>query len=254
MPCSFIWYELLTNDPDAALQFYGKVVGWQARDSGQPGMDYRILETRDSGIGGLMKIPADARAAGMRPHWYGYIRVTDVDAAVARIVAAGGEPCMPVTDIPGVGRISMVRDPQGAALYLMRPASEGQSTCFAPGVPGHCGWHELHARDWTAALGFYRQQFGWHEVNAMDMGPLGTYLMFGYGAGDAVGGMVSDSRASRPHWLYYFNVDDVHAAHARVTAYGGTPWMDPHEVPGGLWMFHAQDPQGAPFALVGPKR
>lgn len=254
MTSSFIWYELLTNDPDAALAFYHKVVGWQARDSGQPGMDYRILGIPGADIGGLMPIPAQARESGMRPHWYGYISVADVDACVAHVIAAGGEPWMPASDIPGVGRIAMVRDPQGATVYVMRPSGAGESRGFAPGVPGHCGWHELHARDWTTALAFYRQEFGWHQVNAMDMGPMGTYLMFGYGTGDAVGGMVSDSRAPRPHWLFYFNVDDIHAAHARVTAYGGTPGMDPHEVPGGLWMFHAQDPQGASFALVGPKR
>ena len=254
MACSFIWYELLTGDPDAAAAFYGKVVGWQVRDSGQPGMDYRILTLAGADIAGLMKIPPDAQVGGMRPHWYGYVSVADVDATVAQVTAAGGESCMPATDIPGVGRIAMVRDPQGAAVYVMTPSGTGPTASYAPGVPGHCGWHELHARDWATALTFYVREFGWHEVSAMNMGELGTYLMFGYGKGDAVGGMVSDPRSPRPSWLFYFNVDDIDLAHSRVTAYGGTPAMDPHQVPGGLWMFHARDPQGAPFALVGARR
>ena len=133
--------------------------------------------------------------------WYGYISVADVDASVARLTAAGGEPWMPAMDVPGVGRIAMVRDPQGTTVYVMTPSGTGPTASFAPGIPGHCGWHELHARDWSSALAFYAREFGWHEVNAMNMGPLGTY-----------------------------------------------------QVPGGLWMFHARDPQGAPFALVGPRR
>src|SRR3546814_16865777 len=52
---SFIWYELLATDPDAAADFYGKVVGWKTRDSGQPGIDYRLFSAPDADIGGLMK-------------------------------------------------------------------------------------------------------------------------------------------------------------------------------------------------------
>jgi predicted enzyme related to lactoylglutathione lyase len=207
-----------------------------------------------SDVGGLMAMPEAARRNGMRPSWYGYVSVADVDACVARIVAAGGEPWMPATDIPGVGRIAMIRDPQGAAIYVMQPAGEGKSTAFAPALVGHCGWNELHTRDWAAALEFYRGEFGWHQVSAMDMGPLGIYLMFGLGTGDAVGGMVSDSRSPRPHWLYYFNVEDIDVAHSRVSAYGGEVVMDPHQVPTGQWIVHARDPLGAWFALVGPRR
>ena len=254
MPSSFIWYELLTNDADAAATFYGAVIGWQARDAGQAGMDYRILGLQGSDVGGLMAMPDTARRNGMRPNWYGYISVPDVDASVARIVAAGGEPWMPATDIPGVGRIAMVRDPQGATVYVMKPTGDGVSTAFAPGVPGHCGWNELHTRDWATALAFYTAEFGWHKVDAMDMGPLGTYLMFGDGAGEAVGGMVNETHSAHPHWLFYFNVDDIDTARSRITACGGTVQMEPHQVPTGQWIILASDPQGARFALVGPRR
>ena len=38
-PSRFVWYELMTSDPAAARAFYTQVVGWQATDSGMPGMD-----------------------------------------------------------------------------------------------------------------------------------------------------------------------------------------------------------------------
>ncbi len=49
---TFIWYELLTTDPDAATDFYSKVVGWQARGARQPGMDYRLWSIGDVDVGG----------------------------------------------------------------------------------------------------------------------------------------------------------------------------------------------------------
>ena len=249
----FIWYELLTSDPGAAATFYGEVLGWKAIDSGQEGMDYQILNIGGVGVGGLMALPPGALESGMRPGWLGYVSVEDVDERVAEIVAAGGALRMPAMDLPGVGRFALVADPQGASLYVMTPNGDGPARSFAPGKPGHGGWHELHTKDWEAALAFYRGQFGWDEAEAMDMGSMGTYLLFNFGSGEAVGGMFNESDAPRPYWLYYFNVDDIEAAGKRVKANGGDMMMEPHQVPTGDWIIQARDPQGAMFALVGPK-
>ena len=248
---NFIWYELMTSDVDAATRFYGTVVGWTAEDSGQPGMDYRLWSMGDAKIGGLMAIPADAAANGMPPVWLGYVDVVDVDASVAGLRAAGGAVHLPPTDIPGVGRMAMVADPQGAMFYVMAPQGTEPSRAFAPGEPGHGGWHELHTTDWEAALAFYGTRFGFAKSDAMDMGPMGTYLLFNTG-GEAVGGMMN-SPNPRPGWLYYFNVVDIDAAKLRVEEAGGAVLQGPMQVPGGSWIIQARDPQNAMFALVGPR-
>jgi predicted enzyme related to lactoylglutathione lyase len=160
---------------------------------------------------------------------------------------------MPAWDIPGIGRIAMVGDPQGAAFYVMTPIGAEPSPSFAPGKLGHGGWHELHTSDWKAAQAFYREQFGWGQTDAMDMGAMGTYLIFNAGA-DPIGGMMNSPAFPQPMWLYYFTVDDIMAAKARVESAGGAIHNGPHEVPGGNWIAQAQDPQGAMFALVGPHK
>jgi predicted enzyme related to lactoylglutathione lyase len=248
----FVWYELLTSDADAACAFYGKVVGWSAKDSGLPGMEYRELGIGGVTVGGLMTLPADAAAAGMRPGWLAYLSVADVDEAILDITGAGGSVVVPATDIANVGRFALLTDPQGAAFYVMTPAGEGESTAFSPGTIGHGGWNELHAADGPAALAFYSTQFGWRKTGEMDMGPMGTYIMFDTG-GDAVGGMMTKHTEAPPHWLYYFNVDDIAAAVTRVTEAGGAVLNGPHQVPGGLWIIQGKDPQGAMFALVSSK-
>ena len=252
-PSHFIWYELMTSDLDAAAKFYGAVVGWSVQGAATPGMDYRQWSIDGVTIGGLMAAPPDASGAAMAPVWMGYLDVPDVDAAVAKIKAAGGESWMPATDIPGVGRIATVTDPQGAAFYVMAPIGDGVSQSFSPGLPGHGGWNELHTSDRQAGFAFYAEHFGWGKSDEFDMGPMGTYVLFNTG-GEAIGGMMNSPDSPRPTWLYYFSVDDIHAAKARVETAGGAVLSGPHEVPTGDWVLRARDPQGAMFALVGPNK
>ena len=250
-PGRFIWYELMTMDVEAAARFYGSVVGWSVQDSGQAGMDYRLWSIGGESVGGLMAIPADAAAHGMRPAWLGYVTVADVDASVAEIAAAGGAVHTETMDVPGVGRFATVSDPQGASFYVMTPTGDGASPAYAPGKIGHGGWHELHTTDWRAALDFYGARLGWAKSEEMDMGPMGTYLLFNAGEGP-IGGMMNNPNVPRPMWMYYFNVEDITAAISRLNAAGGSVLTGPHEVPGGLWMIQGQDSLGAMFGLLAP--
>ncbi len=265
----FIWYELLADDSAAAARFYAAVLGWSARDSGLPGPGYQFFSTGECDVGGLMTLPPGAKSMGAKPQWLPYVSVPDVDASASAIAAAGGTVHMPPTDIPGTGRFAMVADPQGATFYVMAPIGSGPATSHRPGVSGHGGWHELHARDWRAAREFYGAQFGWGTVEEMDLGPMGIYLQFGPGGraaagadaaasehaspGPAIGAMMTVPGISHPHWLIYFNVDDIDAAKRRLVAAGGKLDGDVHQVPGDDWILRARDPQGAAFALVGPR-
>ncbi|MES2713324.1 MAG: VOC family protein [Pseudomonadota bacterium] len=248
MPSPFIWYELLTPDIEGAAKFYSDVVGWTVQPSGQPDMDYRFWKAGETPIGGLMATTEPA----MRPGWIGYVRVPDVDATVTQITDLGGAVLMPAMTLPEVGRMAMVADPQGAAIYVMTPQGDMPAAANALGQPGHAGWNELHTTDWQAALRFYGETLGWGAAEAMDMGPMGTYQLFH--DGDApIGGMMNSPNFPRPAWLYYFNITGIDAAKARVEAAGGTVLMGPHEVPGGQWVLQARDPQGVMFALLGQK-
>jgi len=266
---SHIWYELLTSDADAATAFYSDVVGWSigtfcpdggdaAAPAGEgvpPPMDYRILTAPDGGgVGGLMNLPDGAEASGMRPGWFGYVGVDDVDASVESIVAAGGKVYMPAFDLAGVGRIAMVADGQGAAFYVMRGASDGTSTAFDHAAFGHIAWNELTTTDVPAALDFYTGRFGWTKGDVMPMGPMGDYQFINQGD-DMIGAMMpSQPESGPPAWRYYFHVPDIDAAAASLGAGGGTILHGPAEIPGGEYSIIAVDPQGASFGLVGPRK
>lgn len=250
---NFVWYQLMTTDTKAAETFYRGVVGWRAQDSGMADRSYTILSAAEAPTGGLMALPQDARKAGARPGWIGYVAVADVDAFAARVTQAGGAVHHTPDDIPGVGRFAVVADPQGARLVLFKGATGEQGPQAAPGTPGHTGWHELHVGDRESAFAFYSGLFGWTKAEAVDMGPMGIYQTFATG-GVPVGGMMTRTEAAQaPFWLYYFNVEAIEAAVARVKDEGGQVVHGPHQVPGGSWIVQCLDPQGAMFALVGPQ-
>jgi uncharacterized protein len=250
----FCWYELMTTDTAAATAFYESVVGWRAQDSGLPGMAYTLLHAGEAPIGGLMAVPEEARKAGARPGWAGYIWVADVDATAAKIKSAGGQVHRAPDDIPNIGRFAVVADPQGAIFVLFKDAGAERPPQPTPGIPGLAGWHELQATDREAAFAFYSDLFGWTKTEAFDMGdPVGLYQLFATGDA-AVGGMMNKmAGVPAPFWLYYFTVADIDSAIARVTNGGGQVIHGPVQVPGGVWIAQGLDPQGAMFALVGPR-
>jgi predicted enzyme related to lactoylglutathione lyase len=110
------------------------------------------------------------------------------------------------------------------------------------------------AGDGAAAFDFYAAQFGWTLAETLDMGEMGQYRIFATG-GDKAGGIMTNPAQSPapPHWRFYFGVDVIDAAKSRIETAGGQVLMGPHEVPGGAWIVQAFDPQGALFAVVGPK-
>ena len=243
----FVWYELVTHDIDAATSFYGTVLGWTATDFPGGADRYAVVSAQGKGVGGVMMLPP-----GMtEPFWMGYVGTPGIAVAVAKWKHAGGTVHREF-EIPTVGRIALVSDPQGAGFAMIQGASEHPSEAFKPGTRGHGGWHELHTSNWQAAWDFYAGQFGWTKDTAVEMA-MGTYQVFA-ADGVQIGGMMNDPQVPRPAWLYYFCVEDIDAAAERVTGHRGQVLMGPHEVPGGDWIVVAKDPQGAAFALVGSRR
>jgi predicted enzyme related to lactoylglutathione lyase len=259
----FTWYELITPDPAAAAAFYGPMLGWTIRDSGTPGMDYRLAATAESDVAGIMATPSDAE---MPPAWLGYVTVDDVDAMTKSFVDGGGAVFMDPFDVPGVGRMAFLADPQGAMLYVMKGSEDGESLSFSYDKPrpGHCAWNELATSDPAAAILFYGQSFGWVKDGEMDMGPMGSYAFLRHAGrapdGAPMGaGMIGALYPKVPedpqsHWLYYFRVADIDAAVDCIASHGGALHLPPTEIPGGDFSLIGVDPQGAYFGLVGARR
>jgi predicted enzyme related to lactoylglutathione lyase len=246
----------MTPDAEGSKTFYDAVVGWNIGEGVAEYNGYRMIGTADDGFtGGVLPITDEMQQHGARPTWLGYLNARDVDAKLAEIESAGGKTLMGATDIPNVGRIAMVADPQGAPFYVMKPippeGKENQaSTVFSPTDQGRCAWIELSTSDPVAARQFYGLQFGWTSDNFMPMGEHGEYRFID-NEGLTLGAIAGAMEGQHPHWRFYFRVPSVGSAKQTVEAKGGKVIMGPMEVPGGDHIVIGIDPQGAEFALVG---
>jgi predicted enzyme related to lactoylglutathione lyase len=242
----FVWHELLTTDPKAAMAFYGDVVGWKTQpwENGQ----YTMWVASQGPLGGTMELPEPARKMGTPPHWTANVAVKDVDATVVHARERGGRVYVEPNDIPNVGRFAVIADPQGASISVFRPS--GPMALHDTTKPGEFCWGELATSDHEAAFRFYSELFGWKKLSDFDMGPGGKYLI--YGVGDVrLGGMFTKPKemAMPPAWIYYAQVADLDAAVARAKAKGAKLLNGPMEVPGGAHIAQLTDPQGVFFAL-----
>jgi uncharacterized protein len=245
----FVWYELMTRDAAAAKAFYRSVVGWGVKGMPMPGFEYTMLMAGETAVAGMMEMTEQMKKDGVQTGWTGYVGVDDVDAATAKAQKLGAKVCIPPMDIPNdVGRFSLIQDPVGATIALFK-GNGPMPDEPARGTPGWAGWNELYATDGAKGMDFYGALLGWKQVDKMDMGAMGTYHIFGVSDVGIGGIMTKPPQVPHPTWLYYFNVEAIEAAAARVKSAGGQITIGPMEVPGGGWIVQGLDPQNVYFAL-----
>lgn len=254
---SFIWYELMTPDPDDAGRFYGAVLGWKISPQTAPdgAMDYRMIQRNDGGsAGGVLRLTQDMQQHGAMPTWLGYLQVPDVDAATQAIVADGGKVYRSRMDLP-VGSIAMLADPMGVPFYVMAPIPPpgkpaAKSDVFDVHASQRVRWNELASTDLARAKAFYTRHFNFRFNDVMPMGPMGDYCFIDHD-GMRIGAIMQKPADSpMGNWLFYFGVDSIGVAKRAIEANGGKVLMGPHEVPGPMWIIVAADPAGAPFGIV----
>ena len=123
-----VWFELMTTDLAAAERFYTTVVGWTITPfQGAPTGPYSMF-TRPDGVpvAGGMPLPADLIGRHVPPNWMLYVGVASLDAVVADATKLGARELSPVIEVPTVGRMMTLADPQGAAFNVLEPAPSSQ--------------------------------------------------------------------------------------------------------------------------------
>jgi predicted enzyme related to lactoylglutathione lyase len=237
----FVWHELLTPDTASAHRFYSSVVGWKTQPWDQD-PSYVMFVASSGPLGGTGSLDSG------EPHWIAYIGTDDIEETVEQAGALGARVSKTITEMPNGGKYALLIDPQGALFGVYSSASEPQPEKAAK--RGEFSWHELATSDYRAAFDFYSAVFGWEPAGEHDMGPLGTYFMFGR-SGKQIGGIFNRpaEHPGGPSWLSYVRVRDVQKAVKKAQSGRGTLINGPMEVPGGDWIAQFADPQGAVFAV-----
>ena len=116
------WSELMTRDVAAARRYYEALAGWSFSTMPMGEDSYHLASRNGQPIAGMMDMSKAPGMENVPPHWFTYIAVADVDAAVAATRAAGGRVIKEVFEVPDTGRIAIIADPTGAALGIMTPS------------------------------------------------------------------------------------------------------------------------------------
>ena len=239
------WVDLSTPDLQDALRFYRGLFGWEFEDAGEEAGHYHQALLRGKRIAGL----APAQPGGPPgAFWTTYLTGSDVDAHAQAIRDAGGQVAFGPMDVMGQGRMLIGQDPTGAGFGIWQPQAHTGAGLVAENAT--MTWNELLTRDLEAAVAFYGAVFGL-TFEELPEDP-GGYRLMKVGD-DVVGGIwrMSDEVPQEvpPHWMAYFQLDDVDAGFERVRELGGEVLREPIDSPYGRFA-PVRDPQGATFSLI----
>ena len=256
VPC---WTDTTQPDPEAALDFYGGLFGWQfenvaAADAPGP---YYVARMRGRDVSAIA-------AGGDSATWNTYIAVSDADETAAAVFHHGGAVIAPPFDVSDAGRMGVFADPAGAAFYAWEPrAHKGAQLVNEPGTVVFNG---LATNDPERARAFYGAVFGW-DVLTLD-GGFQAWTLAGYGDHlelndpglrervaemgatpgfeNVVASLAPAAPGRRAEWAVTFSVEDADAAASRAVELGGRLVLPPQDAP---WVRMAviEDPQGATF-------
>jgi len=250
-PGTFSWFECGTTDAAAAKKFYTSVFGWNAVDipmPGEMGGHYTLLKVGDADVAGLYEL-AGPMFEGVPSHWMTYVTVENVDESATRARSLGGAVLADPMDVPGVGRIAVIKDPTGATISLFKPGEHPGAAQLGPGSPTF-GWSELATRDTKAAKVFYTELLNW-KAKEDSTGPM-QYTEFQVGS-TSVGGMMAMTPQhgdAPPHWLPYVMVKDCDATTAKAEKAGGRVLVPPMDIPKVGRFSVMMDPTGAVLATI----
>jgi len=244
-----VWHDCMTPDVDKSVDYYTRLFGWSIEEWDAGFGPYKMMKLGDRAFGGFVKLDSTVE---LPPHWISYVHVDDIDAALARVEGNGGKICVPATEIPNIGRFSVIEDPTGGHISPFQGAHDPGPEPAGGSPVGEFIWEELLSTDPARAAKFYGELFGW-STREMDMGDYGIYRVQNRGDIGEAGIMQKPADEPGPsRWLSYVHVADVDATAARAEELGGRTFVAPMDIPEiGRMSVHA-DALGGAFALYKP--
>jgi hypothetical protein len=119
---TFYWNELMTRDAEKAKKFYADTLGWTYEAMPMENGTYWVVKAGGQPAGGIFPLTSP-QFDGVPESWMAYIAVDDVDARVKKAQSLGATLMRPIFDVPGVGRIAVLREPGGAGIGWMTPVN-----------------------------------------------------------------------------------------------------------------------------------
>ncbi len=285
VPC---WADASCPEPEAAVDFYGGLFGWEFENVMPPGSDGKYFIARheaasssifdlsgDTHRGDVAAVAPIPDAAGSAATWNTYFWVNSADETASKVRDAGGGVVSGPFDFMDAARVAVFTDPEGAEFRVWE--AKGHKGARLVNDPGAVGVNNLNTRDPEVAKSFYGSVFGW-QTGTIGAGAEGwTLPSYGdwleaehhanlrrqmaearapEGFEDVVGSIIpipNEQPETPAHWSVTFAVDDADGTAAKATELGGKVIVPPFDAPWSTSGYTIRitliaDPQGATFS------
>jgi predicted enzyme related to lactoylglutathione lyase len=263
VPC---WIDTNQPDPEAAVDFYGGLFGWEFENVMPPGTAgaYFLARLRGLDVAAVSSAPGTASPTAV---WDTYVWVDSADETAAKVREAGGEVVKEPFDVMDAGRSAVFSDPEGAVFCIWQAGTHRGARVV--NEPSSLNFNDLCTRDVDGAKSFYGAVFGWQTLELG--GGFQAWTLPGYGdfleqddpdlrkrlaefdsppgfedVVASLNGIADDEPDTPAHWGVTFAVDDADAVARNAEELGGSVVVPPFDAP---WvrMTIITDPQGATF-------
>ena len=238
-PC---WVDTWQPDPKAARAFYGPLFGWEFSEAPLNEGEAYLTASLDGRL-----VAGIGRGAGSPAVWAVYVRVENIDRAVADVSRAGGRQLIGPIELVGEGRLAILTDSTGVAFGVWEARDRVGAELI--GAPGSWAMSALHTTDLGKSEQFYGDVFGWELVQQADTG-LCEWRLDG---GMIAVAVATDGVSVPAHWAINFAVADVDAFAERAVSLGASLLMAPMDTPAFRNAVIA-DPQGGVIAVSAARR
>lgn len=241
------WTVLTAENPRAAAQFYGALLGWKNSDAVGSNSFYEVQLLQGIPVGAI-----SPKTGSLQPKWRIHIGVASVQEITIAIIAAGGKIVEEPVSVGSNEKFAVFADPSGVE-FAVHEGRESNDTGIV-NASGAFAWSELITDDVLAAYVFYNTVFGWKLSVPVQGDKLGRreWLVYGHAIAGLLPRPTTMPKEIPPYWDVFFSVEDPAKTVENAISLGGKNLMPPIEIPHGEIAVFI-DPAGTVFSVIKPK-
>jgi predicted enzyme related to lactoylglutathione lyase len=238
LPGKVVWHDLVTPEFEKTKAFYEGLLGWTFEDLSD---GYSLASLNGRPVAGIAKLDL----AGRVGHWLSLVSVTNIDAVHEQALAAGAASMKAPFELPGRGKVAVLKDPQGAAFGIVQSSQGDPNDRKAD--PNDWLWNEIWTDDVASAAQFYTSVLG-YEVGEKTVSGV-AYRFLKHGDTPRLGLLKKMAPELENTWVSFIRVEDVAGAVAKVESLGGQVLVAPQANIRNASLAILTDPSGAGFIL-----
>ncbi|MBS1088057.1 VOC family protein [Gluconobacter wancherniae] len=251
-PGKITYAQLTTPDLEQAKKFYGQLFGWTFKDMNVSHGRYAQVMVAGQNIASVVERPLPHSSAQLQPIWLPFISTADATLLAGQAKTWGGKIMFKPHDIPGLGKETIIQDPQGGLFAALQSSSGDPIDTEGPVTSGAWIWNSLLTPSPGNSAGFYQKLFSYRIEKDVETKSKDGYLLESQSFARATINplpphLPSDTQA---RWINFIQVDNVAQSAEQARKLGGKVLVEPHMDHNNSMIAIIADPAGAVLGIM----